>query len=401
MNFFKTISLDEAVNEIKNRLEKDRKTEEIYLWESLNRVLSEDVVSSIDLPSFNRSTVDGYAVKAREVSGASEFSPIPLTYIGEGEMGEVTNLLLKSAECMYIPTGGMLPEGSDAVVMIEDCESLADEILINRGVSELSNVILKGTEVTKGEVLIKKGEVLKSSHIGVLSSIGKDRVKVYKKLKFSIISTGDEIVGLGKDLKLGEVYDINTHIFSALIKEGFGEVVQTFLVRDDLEMLSKNLESALEKSDIVLISGGSSVGIRDFTVRALEDVGGEVFIHGLSLKPGKPTIVAKCKGKFVFGMPGHPQSGVTVFKALVEPVFLNRERVKIYGELAQNIYGDPGKRCFINAKLEVENGKVKIYPLTSKSSMIRPILDCDGIISIPEYKEGFYKGEIIEVILND
>lgn len=401
MNFFKTISLDEAVNEIKNRLEKDRKTEEIYLWESLNRVLSEEIVSSIDLPSFNRSTVDGYAVKAKEVSGASEFSPIPLTYIGEGEMGEATNLLLKSGECMYIPTGGMLPEGSDAMVMIEDCESLADEILINRGVSELSNIILKGTEVKKGEILIKKGEVLKSSHIGVLSSIGKDRVKVYKKLKFSIISTGDEIVGLGKDLKLGEVYDINTHIFSALIKEGFGEVVQTFLVRDDLEMLSKNLESALEKSDIVLISGGSSVGIRDFTVRALEDVGGEVFIHGLSLKPGKPTIVAKCKEKFVFGMPGHPQSGVTVFKALVEPIFLNRERVKIYGELAQNIYGDPGKRCFINAKLEVENGNIKIYPLTSKSSMIRPVLDSDGIISIPEYKEGFYKGEIVEVILND
>ncbi len=401
MNFFKTITLDQAINEIKKRIDKVIEIEEIPLWKSLNRVLSEDIFSEIDIPSFDRSTVDGYAVKAKDIFGASEFSPIPLTYIGEGEMGKKTDIFLKSGECMYIPTGGMLPEGSDAVVMIEDCENLADEILVNRGVSELSNIILKGTEVTKDEILIRKGEIIKSSHIGVLSSIGKSRVKVYKKLKFSIISTGDEIVELGKDLKLGEVYDINTHIFSALIEEGFGEVVQTFLVRDDLELLSKKLESALEKSDIVLISGGSSVGMRDFTVAALEKVGGEVFIHGLSLKPGKPTIVAKCKDKFVFGMPGHPQSGVTVFKALIEPTFLNRDRVKVYGELAQNIYGDPGKRCFINAKLEVVNGEVKIYPVTSKSSMIRPLLECDGIIIIPEYKEGFYKGEVVEVILND
>ena len=302
---------------------------------------------------------------------------------------------------MYIPTGGMLPRGTDAMVMVEDCEELGDEILVNRGISQLSNVILKGSEIKSGDLLIRKGERITSSHIGVLSSIGMSKVKVYEKIKFSIISTGDEIIELGKELKIGEVYDINTNIFRALVEEGLGEVTSTFLVKDNLDILSSTLQESLKNAHVVLISGGSSVGVRDFTEKAIDDIGGDIFVHGIALKPGKPTIIAKYRDKFIFGMPGHPQSGVNVFKALVEPVFLNRKRVKVYGELGENIFGDPGKTCFINVRLEMGNQKLQVYPVISKSSMIRPVLEGDGYISIPDYKEGFYKGDIVEVILND
>ena len=401
MKFFKTISLKEAIDKIEEKLDKKLEIEEVSIEKALNRVIAEEVVSNIDLPSFNRSTVDGYAVKAKDVYGASEFSPVLLKNIGDGKMGEENVSGIDLGECMYIPTGGMLPNGSDAMVMIEDCENLGEEILINKGVSEFSNIIIKGSEVRYEDLLVKVGERITSNHIGVLSSVGVSKVKVYKKIKFSIISTGDEIVELGKSLKIGEVYDINTNVFRALIEEGLGEVTTTFLVKDNLDTLSLTLEEALKNTNVVLISGGSSVGVRDFTERAIEDIGGEIFIHGLSLKPGKPTIVAKYKNKFIFGMPGHPQSGINVFKALVEPIFLNRKRIKMYGELGENIYGDPGKTCFINVKLKIESQKILVYPLMSKSSMIRPLLDGDGYISIPDYKEGLYKGELVEVLLND
>ena len=401
MKFFKTISLKEAIDKIEEKIEEKLEIEEVLLEKALNRIIAEDIVSTIDLPSFNRSTVDGYAVKAKDIYGASEFSPIPLKNIGDSKMGEENAHKIELGECMYVPTGGMIPGGSDAMVMIEDCENLGDEILINKGVSEFSNIIIKGSEVKCEDLLVEVGERITSSHIGVLSSVGICKIKVYKKIKFSIISTGDEIVELGKSLKIGEVYDINTNAFRALVEEGLGEVTTTFLVKDNLDTLSLTLEEALKNANVVLISGGSSVGVRDFTERAIEDIGGEIFIHGLSLKPGKPTIVAKYKNKFIFGMPGHPQSGINVFKALVEPIFLNRKRIKIYGELGENIYGDPGKTCFINVKLKIESQKILVYPLMSKSSMIRPLLDGDGYISIPDYKEGLYKGELVEVLLND
>lgn len=401
MRFFKTVSLKEAMDSIDSKLDRVLEIEETLLANSLNRIIAEDIVSSIDLPSFDRSTVDGYAVKAKDVHGASEFSPIPLRNIGNGKMGEENRAEIELGECMYIPTGGMLPRGTDAMVMVEDCEELGDEILVNRGISQLSNVILKGSEIKSGDLLIRKGERITSSHIGVLSSIGMSKVKVYEKIKFSIISTGDEIIELGKELKIGEVYDINTNIFRALVEEGLGEVTSTFLVKDNLDILSSTLQKSLKNAHVVLISGGSSVGVRDFTEKAIDDIGGDIFVHGIALKPGKPTIIAKYRDKFIFGMPGHPQSGVNVFKALVEPVFLNRKRVKVYGELGENIFGDPGKTCFINVRLEMGNQKLQVYPVISKSSMIRPVLEGDGYISIPDYKEGFYKGDIVEVILND
>ncbi|MEG0069411.1 MAG: molybdopterin molybdotransferase MoeA [Cetobacterium sp.] len=400
MKFFKTVSLDMAFKEISNKNNIILKTEKIEIENSLGRILAEDIYSELDLPSFNRSTVDGYAVKVKDVFGASDFSPVPLNLKGTVVMGQKSEHIVESGSCVYIPTGGMLPEGADGVVMIEDCEFLGDEILINKGISNHSNLILKGSEIQKNQKIISKGERITSGHIGVLASIGRKEIEIFEKIKFSIISTGDEVVPIGSTLKIGEVYDINTHIFSSLIEEGAGEVVHKFLVKDSLELLSKNLKDALEKSHVVLISGGSSVGMKDFTEKAIESIGGEIFIHGMAIKPGKPTIVATYKDKFIFGMPGHPQSGVNVFRVLVEKIFLNRHRTVVLGKLTENLYGDPGKTCFVNVSLLYSEDGIKVQPFQSKSSMIRPVLDACGFISIPEHREGLYAGEIVEVILN-
>lgn len=403
MKFFKTKSLDEAMEEIlsyqKNELREE--IEIVDILSGLNRELFEDIISKIDLPSFNRSTVDGYGVRANDIYGASEFSPIPLKLVGESQMGIGTKGEIKSGECYYIPTGAMLPQGSDSVVMIEDSEELMDEILINKGISQYSNMILKGSEIKKGELVIKKGEIIKQGHIGVLASLGIENIKVKKKKKFTIISTGDEIINLGEELKIGEVYDINTHLFRGAIEQQGGEVKEYKLVRDDLDLLEKSIKKGLESSDVVIISGGSSVGVRDFTVKAIEKIGGEVFIHGLSIKPGKPTIVARYKGKIIFGLPGHPQSGLVVFKNLVEKIYFSRKKRTLFGELTENVYGDPGKLTIVNVSLNCINGKNLITPILGKSSMIRPIMLSDGYIKIPTKKEGLYKGEIVEVELND
>ncbi|MGL4997594.1 molybdopterin molybdotransferase MoeA [Cetobacterium sp.] len=401
MKFFKTVSLEFAIENIKMRIEKELEKEELPLHLVLNRVIAENIFATMNLPSFTRSTVDGYCVKGQDIYGGSEFSPIPLKLIGESEMGLENNLSIESGECIYVPTGGMLSNNSDTMVMIEDCETLGDEILINKGIAQFSNVIFEGSEVKKEELLIKENQKLNSSHIAVLASMGINKVKVFKKIRFSIISTGDEVVELGNELKKGEIYDINTHIFRALIEEGFGEVQSTFLVKDNCNDLSRTLNKALENSEVVMISGGSSVGVRDFTEKAIKDIGGEIFVHGIALKPGKPTIIAKYKDKFVFGMPGHPQSGVSVFKALIEPIFLKKNRVKVYGELQENIYGDPGKTTYINVRLENDTKKLFVYPIKSKSAMVKPLLEATGYIVIPEYKEGLYNGEMVEVVLND
>ncbi|MEG0817189.1 molybdopterin molybdotransferase MoeA, partial [Cetobacterium sp.] len=232
MKFFKTVSLDMAFKEISNKNNIILKTEKIEIENSLGRILAEDIYSELDLPSFNRSTVDGYAVKVKDVFGASDFSPVPLNLKGTVVMGQKSEHIVESGSCVYIPTGGMLPEGADGVVMIEDCEFLGDEILINKGISNHSNLILKGSEIQKNQKIISKGERITSGHIGVLASIGRKEIEIFEKIKFSIISTGDEVVPIGSTLKIGEVYDINTHIFSSLIEEGAGEVVHKFLVKD-------------------------------------------------------------------------------------------------------------------------------------------------------------------------
>ncbi|MGL4254064.1 MAG: molybdopterin molybdotransferase MoeA [Fusobacteriaceae bacterium] len=399
MNFFKTVSLEEAKNILRDERERIKEEENLPLMESLDRILSEDIYSPMDLPTYNRSTVDGYGVVSEDCQLASETFPTLLHKSGEIGMGEISDKILKNGETIYIPTGAMVPEGCDGVVMVEYCDTLGGEILINRGVSKFENVIKKGDEIRVGELLIEKNTSLTPYHIALLAGVGREKVNVLKKIKSVVISTGDEIISLGEKITPGKVYDINSYSVESYLKKNGIEILSNTLVKDDREKLKEALIAGTGEGDVIFISGGSSVGIRDFTVDVIKEIGGEVLVHGIEIKPGKPTIIARCGSSLVIGLPGHPQSALNVLRIITEELALKKNPVT-YGKLMENISGEAGKTLFINVDLIENENEILVKPLLSKSSMIRPLVQSQGYIVIPSSKEGLYKGERVKVVLN-
>ncbi|MGL4732460.1 MAG: molybdopterin molybdotransferase MoeA [Fusobacteriaceae bacterium] len=399
MNFFKTVSLEEAKNILRDERERIKEEENLPLMESLDRILSEDIYSPMDLPTYNRSTVDGYGVVSEDCQLASETFPTLLHKSGEIGMGEISDKVLKNGETIYIPTGAMVPEGCDGVVMVEYCDTLGGEILINRGVSKFENVIKKGDEIRVGELLIEKNTSLTPYHIALLAGVGREKVNVLKKIKSVVISTGDEIISLGEKITPGKVYDINSYSVESYLKKNGIEILSNTLVKDDREKLKEALIAGTGEGDVIFISGGSSVGIRDFTVDVIKEIGGEVLVHGIEIKPGKPTIIARCGSSLVIGLPGHPQSALNVLRVITEELALKKNPVT-YGKLMENISGEAGKTLFINVDLIENENEILVKPLLSKSSMIRPLVQSQGYIVIPSSKEGLYKGERVKVVLN-
>lgn len=399
MNFFKTVSLEEVKNILKTERERMRGEESLPLMESLDRISGEDIYSPINLPTYNRSTVDGYGVIMEDCQLASETFPTLLKKTGEILMGEKGGMVLKNGETVYIPTGAMVPQRCDGVVMVEYCDTLGDEILINRGVSKFENVIKKGDEVEEGELLIEKNTRITPYHIALLAGVGIEKINVLKKLKTAIISTGDEIIPLGEKMTLGKVFDINSYSIESYLRKNGAEIISNTLVKDDKSRLKESLIAAIESADIVFVSGGSSVGIRDFTVDVIEEIGGEILVHGIEIKPGKPTIIARRGETLIIGLPGHPQSALNVLRMIWRELASVQE-VEIYGRLLENISGEAGKTLFINVNIEEKDGEIFVRPLLSKSSMIRPLVQAHGYIEIGSSKEGLYKNEKVKVVLN-
>lgn len=407
MDFFDVISVDEArKGTIKTFKEYKFDIEEVGLLESNNRILAEDIYSNINVPEFNRSTVDGFAIKSKDSHGASESIPSLFNILGEVEMGKATSYSIKSGEAVYVPTGGMIPEGADGVVMIEYTEKLDESnLMVYRSISTNENIILKGDDIKIGEIALKKGRKVTPEVMGVLAALGISKVKVYKKPKFYIISTGDEIIDLEEKLELGKIRDINSYALYSLIVNLGGEVVGKSIVKDNYELLRKEVEKAIKVSDIVLISGGSSVGARDYTNKVINSFNGEgVFVHGISIKPGKPTIIGEGEGKLIFGLPGHPVSSIIVFKAIVEYYIktkMNIESIDIKTKAIMdfNFPSSSGKETYQMVKLKEEDGKIYATPNFGKSGMITLLSDSDGYIVIKSYEEGIYKGEERDVFL--
>lgn len=407
MDFFNVVSVEEARRRVMNVF-KDYtfEREAISLLESTNRILGEDIVSQIDVPEFNRSTVDGYAIKSKESHGASESMPSLFNIIGEVHMGEISKYNIKSGEAVYVPTGGMVPEGADGMVMIENTEKLDEStLMVYKSISFNENMILKGDDIKIGEIALKRGRRITPEAIGVLAALGISQVKVYKKPRFYIISTGDEIIDLDEKLEMGKIRDINSYALNSLIIRLGGEVVGRSIVRDDYSLLRDEVEKAIEISDIVLISGGSSVGTRDYTAKVIDSFNGKgVFVHGISIKPGKPTIAGEGEGKLIFGLPGHPVSSIIVFKVLVE--YYIRQKMGIIDFIPKtkavmdfNFPSSPGRETYQMVKLKEKDGKLYATPNFGESGMITLLADADGYIVIKSYEEGIYKGEEREVYL--
>lgn len=406
MKFFDTISVEEAKNRIVENI-KDYYLEGEYVKteEAKNRILYEDIISIENIPEFRRSTVDGYALKSKDSQGASSSIPTILKLKEEIKMGKVSQEEIKSGELSYVPTGGMLPEGSDSVVMVEYIEKLDGEtVLVYKPVSNGENIIDIGEDIKKGSIVFKKGEILDSYKIGVLASLGIYKIKVFKKIKVSIISTGDEIIDIKQKISLGKIRDINSYVLGSLVEESDGIVVNKMVIGDDYSLLKNSVEEGLNTSDIVIISGGSSVGVKDYTydiINSFDDKG--VFIHGISIKPGKPTIVGKAKEKMIFGLPGHPVSATIVFNIFVKYAInsirgTNNLNKVSYCLMDRNFPSSPGKKTYQTVKVYENNGDIYATPIFGKSGSMTLISGSDGYIEIEGNEEGIYKGERRKVV---
>lgn len=395
------VSVEKAIEIIENEFSfiKTNK-EKVSLADSIGRVLFDDIVSLCDIPSFNRSVVDGYAVVATDTYGSGESIPSQLKVVGEILMGEDATMKISTGECVRISTGGMLPRGADSVVMVENTDSTFDDFcLVFKSVSPFENVIRKGDDLKNGEVILKKGTVVTSKEIGVLASLGLTEVHVFEKIKVAVISTGDEIIPIENEPKSGEIRDINTHLLSALCEE-YGCDVKTYgIVKDEFESINSAVAVASKENDIVLISGGSSAGAKDMTIKVMSGLG-DVFFHGVAMKPGKPTIFGKIANKAVFGLPGHPLAAYFVTVRLVGTLISrlynnNKEKAVSFLPVSQNISSNHGREEIIVVKIENET----VVPLLSKSSAVSSLSKSDGYIIIERNSEGLKKGEIVKVYI--
>jgi len=383
-------------------------TEKVSLSESYGRILAERVTADLDLPGFSRSTMDGYAVRAASTFGASESNPAFLNVTGEVLMGSVPEMTIHPGEAVRISTGAMLPQGSDAVVMIEHSEPLdATTIEVYRSVAPGQNVIEKGEDFSIGETILEKGRRIRFQEAGLLAAFGRTEVRVFRKPIVGIISTGDEIVPLDHIPELGQIRDINSTTLSGQVQNAGGVSEPYGIVEDTYEALYDVCRRATAASDMVLVSGGSSVGARDFTIDALGNLpDSEILVHGMSLRPGKPTILARVASKSVWGLPGHVVSAMIVFVAVVAP-FLKRiggdrdwgeTGLRLTARLHRNVASAQGRIDFIRVKLHHSDGVLWAEPLLAKSGLIHTMVRADGLVAIGMNDEGLDEGDVVEVI---
>ena len=405
--FFKVKTIDQALDYVDQFPR--TKPERVSLVDSVGRILAEDLQSDIDLPDFPRSIMDGFAVRGSSTFGASDGNPAYLVVKGTVAMGDKPSISVGPGEAVRISTGGMLPADADSVVMIEHTEKIDDTTIeVYRSVAPGQNLIEVGEDIKKGEMILESGRKIRSQESGMLAALGKERVLVYKKPLIGIISTGDEVVGVEQSPGLGQIRDVNTYTLSGLIREIGATAVPFGIVRDDFEALLSKCTEALAQCDMVLVSGGSSVGARDFTIDvidALEE--SKILFHGISISPGKPTILASVRNKAFWGLPGHVVSAMVVFSRLVKPfinqvsgqAYSHRKKFRLIATLTRNLASAQGRVDYIRVRLRQENGILRAEPILGKSGLISTMVKADGLIEIDMNAEGLNEGSQVEVIL--
>jgi putative molybdopterin biosynthesis protein len=407
--FKKLVSLDETKQIIaRNFSPKPLGKENVPLEHTYNRILAEDVVAPMDVPPFNRSTVDGYAVKAEDTFGADEARPIALKLCGRVRVGEPPKVFVEKGTTAEIVTGAPLPEGADAVVMFEDTVPKENTVLIHASVSRGENAMKAGSDIQKGETALRKGQTLTPYEIGVLAALGVTDVKVYRRPKVAILSTGAEVVEPGKPLSTGKIYDINAHALSAAVIECGGEPINLGIVEDESQKIEAALRKALNLANLVITSGGVSVGPTDIIPKVLETLGKPgVIVHGMAIKPGKPTTIAVINGKPVFSLPGHPASALLIFQLLVRPVIISMagrpaEKPRtVKAVTATRMFAARGRRTFVTVHLEKDDaGRLvaSLVPL-GLSGAITTLSKADGFIEIHESQQFIDRGEEVTVHL--
>lgn len=407
--FRELFTLEDARHAIlKNFRPKPLGVEEIPLLEALNRVLAEDAIATLDIPPFNRSTVDGYAVKAEDTFGAEENKPIKLKFCGTVNVGEIPRIKVTTGTAAEIVTGAPIPEGADAVVMVENIERKNNEIHVYSAVAKDENVMKAGSDIRKGEKVLKKGQLLGSREIGVSAALGLAKVKVYAVPRVAVLSTGAEVAEPGEKLASGKIYDINAYSLSAAVAENGGKPVYFGVFPDDMDELLKALKRALASADIVITSGGVSVGPKDFLPKTLDSLGKPgVIVCGIAIKPGKPTTVAMVNGKLVFSLPGHPTSALLLFHLLACPIIQAlagrkvEEALTVMALAGMRMFPAKGRRTFIMVKLKRDKtDRLVAEPVpTGQSGAITTLAKADGFVEIDENQQFINADEEVTVQL--
>jgi molybdopterin molybdotransferase len=406
--FLNLIPPDEARRQLLSHLSGSQISEEVNTTSALGRVTASSVLAPHPLPEFRRSTVDGYAVRAMDTYGASESLPAYLNLVGEVLMGQATNLVLKPATCALIHTGGMLPDGADAVVMVENTQSSrADEIEILRAVAVGENVIKIGEDVRKGQEVIPEGRRIRAAEIGGLMALGFTQVTVAQRPRVGILSSGDEVIPPEQQPLPGQVRDINSFTLAAVVEKVGGEAVHYGIIPDTHESMFEVATRAHKECDVVVITAGSSVSVRDLTAEIIDELGQPgVLVHGVNIRPGKPTILGVCDGKPVIGLPGNPVSALVNVEMFVAPVVrsllgedLAHPRPSVMANLMVNLASESGREEWVPVRLLADERGWQADPVFGKSNLIFTLVQADGLVRVQPDATGLSTGEVVEVIL--
>ncbi|MGL4209857.1 MAG: molybdopterin molybdotransferase MoeA, partial [Candidatus Adiutrix sp.] len=382
--------------------------EQVPLDKAWGRVLAETFAAPTDLPGFCRSSMDGFALNSKSVFGASESAPALLDLIGQAPMGEATNLVVNQGEAVQILTGGMVPQGADCVVMLEYARPAGPkQIEITRPAAPLENIILADEDAQKGETLLPQGRLLRPQEVGLLAALGQQIVSVHKRPQVAIISSGDEIVPTHVAPNIGQVRDINSYTLSALV-EGAGGITQRLgIAHDNQANLKNKLTAALLWADVVLLSGGSSAGQRDYTLEVFNETPElEILAHGVAISPGKPLILGRLGQKSLWGLPGHAASCLVCAEIFIKPLLaqLSGQRPKrpwgLKAILSRSLASAQGRRDYIRVKLSESgdpNYPLLATPILGKSGLISTLVEAEALVVCPENQEGLEGGQLVEI----
>jgi putative molybdopterin biosynthesis protein len=381
--------------------------DEVMVSGAMGRTLVRDVIAQIDVPGFDRATMDGYAVIADDTFGADDDNPKRLKIVGRCEAGQQVSIPVNGGEAIEISTGAPVPRGSNAVVMVEHTRRVNSTLEIFRPVVPGENISAAGSDIMAGELVLRKGETITPREVGVLAALGIDTIIAFRKPRVSILSTGNELLSPGASLTYGKIYDINASAIAASVVECGGEPVSLGIVPDNAEVMEKKLRQALQLGDIVLTSGSTSAGAGDLVYRIIDNLGKPgVLVHGISVKPGKPALIAVVDGKPLIGLPGHPTSALMIFHTLVAPILREmsglsrRTMVVLEAKLAFRVASAKGRRELLPVHLaRAATGQYLAYPTVGGSSAITSFSLSDGYIDIPDTVTFIEEGEHVRVYL--
>jgi molybdopterin molybdotransferase len=398
--FASTISIEEARRRLADHVRPIERTEWLPLLEAAGRVAAADVKADLYVPPFTRSAMDGYAVAAADTAQATPASPVQLSIVERIYTGQLPAMGLKPGTCSEIATGAPLPEGADAVVMVEDTAPAGDEAVnIRTAVKAGQNIGRRGADISPGDLVVRRGELLNPSRVGALAAIGTTEMEVFARPRVAVLSTGNEVVAPGTPLTAGQIYDVNRFTLSAVVERHGGAAEPHEAASDTLDELNDALDACAD-AEIIVFSGGSSVGERDL-ILDLVSARGRMIFHGIAVKPGKPTAFAQIGDRAFFGMPGNPTSCLSNAYILLVPFLRATARLPLYAPktvrvpLGRRIVSQAGRHQFYTVRLE--NGRA--LPAFKGSGDITSLSKADGYIEIPADQDTVEDGTIVEVTL--